>query len=915
MTNRAPTDGLARSVVGRRAELAHLDEFLASRSGGVLVLEGEPGIGKTTVWLAAVAGAEADGYRVLVARPAEAEAKLSFSAVADLAEPLVPHGLEALPDPQRAALDVALLRGPSGAPAETRAVAAAFRSLLAAAARDRPVLVAIDDAQWLDGPSATVIEFALRRVGETVALLATRRPGDAFEALLGGDRPVRLGPLTLAATHHVIVQELGHAPSRSALTRIHDAAGGNPFYALQIARIAADTALPPGSPVPVPPDHSRLVQERVAGLRPETRDVLLTAAMVAAPSRQLLTRIHGDIAASLEEAEEAAILEVDERAVRFVHPLYAAAIYASSGQERRRRFHANVAAALDESEEQARHLALAATPPDEETARRVHAAARQVAARGAHAAAAELLEQSIALGAPEPRVAAERLVDLGDYLHTSGDSMRAAEVLRRVESWNELPVPTQIRGYWTLTAAVYWTVAGDDITAPVVLGEELLRTTGVPTVRAALLANLAAQREYDIVRGLDDAEAALALLEPMGADADPAVLALALGMRARNRLALGLGLDRQAVERAIALEPTGEVAQTYGQWLKYVDDFDGARQRLEKSLRERAEVGDDASLPNVLQQLAMTECWAGNLELAAAHADRAVELASEMEITAVGPLRVRTIVEAHRGNEAQVRADARRLHHEGWRGAAVQHVEIALGLLELSLGRLDDANRHLGAALSLAEQAGQLEPGVHRAHGDAAEVALALGDRERAVELAAVLDEHGRRTDHRWSTAVGARSRALIHASDGDVVGALQAIGEALAVHERLAMPYERGRTLLARGQIERRAKRRREARDSLEEARAIFERIGAKLWAQRAADELRRIPIRRRAPEVLTETEERVAELAASGMTNREVAAALFVSPKTVEANLARVYRKLDIKSRAELGAQMANRDGKPKT
>jgi DNA-binding CsgD family transcriptional regulator len=200
-------------------------------------------------------------------------------------------------------------------------------------------------------------------------------------------------------------------------------------------------------------------------------------------------------------------------------------------------------------------------------------------------------------------------------------------------------------------------------------------------------------------------------------------------------------------------------------------------------------------------------------------------------------------------------------------------------------------------------------------HGDAAEVALALGDEARAREIAELLEEHGRRTDHRWSAAVGARTRALLDAADGDFESALGAIDEALTIQERLSMPYELGRTYLVKGQIERRARHRREARESLERAQQIFEAMGAKLWAAKAADELKRIPIRRRAADDLTDSEERVAELAASGMTNKEVAQALFISPKTVEAALSRVYGKLGIRSRAELGARMAERSAGAKT
>jgi DNA-binding CsgD family transcriptional regulator len=894
------------TIVGRGVELGELRSFLTARSGALLV-EGEPGIGKTTIWRAAVAAAAADGYRVLASRPAEAEAKLSFSALADLVEPIAAEGLAALPDPQRRALEVALLRtAPGDSPPDVRAVAFAFRSLLSEAAQERPLLVAIDDAQWLDPPSETAIGFALRRISGPVALLATRRPTDALAAVAEGKPPLRLGPLSVGAIHHVIRHELGEQLPRPLLTRVHATAGGNPFFALQLARVALASPRGPRAPLPVPGNLSELVLERIERLPSETREVLITAAAAATPSRSLLARIHGSVDGALEEAEEAGIVETDDRLVRFAHPLYAAAVYAFTTHARRRRVHARLAAVISEPEEQARHLALAATPPDEATAQRVHAAARDVAARGAHAAAADLLEQAIALSDPASDVADARLIDLGQYLHVSGDSLRAIDVLRRVETWADEPPDTQIRGYWTLTEAVYWTGGGEE---SAILGEQLLRGADAPAVRAALHAKIAAHREFDMPGALEHAEAALALLDELGDEPDPAVLALALGMRARSLLALGRGLDRDGIERAIELDETGEIAQSYGQWLKYVDDFDGARRWLVRTLCERTEAGDDVALPNVFQQLALTECWAGDLALAAEYADRACEIALEMEITPVGPLRIRAIVEAHRGNEANVRADERRIREDGWTGWITQQLEIALGLLELSLGNLDAAEPHLRDALRMAAEMGQLEPGVHRVHGDAAEVVLARGDREQAVAIAALLDEHGRRTEHAWSTAVAARTRALIHAADGDLDGALTAIDEALAAHERLPMPYEHARTLLAWGEIARRARRRREARDALERAREIFDEVGAKLWAARAAAELRRVPIRRGAPEDLTATEARVAELAAQGLTNKEVAQALFLSPKTVEANLARVYRKLGIHSRAELGATMTSK------
>ncbi len=903
------------AVIGRERELAEISSFLASvRSApGALVVEGEPGIGKTTVWRETVRLAEKDGFEVLSCRPAESEAKLSFSALADLVEPFDEDRLDELPAPQRRALDVALLRvSPGDSPPDARAIGAAFRSLLVSAAAERPVLVAVDDAQWLDSGSAAAIEFAARRLAGPVGLLATRRPGGALDTVRAGDAPLALRPLTLAAIHHIIRDELGSETPRPLLARVHETAGGNPFYALQLARVALSAEVPPGAPLPLPEDLSDLLRRRVASVAPETHELLLTVAAAAAPTRTLLEEVHGEIGRALEEAEDARLVDAGDRDVRFVHPLYASAVYASVGNEHRRRVHARLAEVVDEAEEQARHLALAATPPDEEAATRIHQAARAVAARGTFAAAADLVEAAIRLGDDSGETADERKVDLGQYLYFSGNAIQAHEILSGVDNWARLPVHLQIDGLIALMDAVYWTTAGH---AAVELGEQLLGRVSDTQVRGILHVKISSYLEFDMVRALEHADAALELVEPLGDAADPKIVSSALGMQARSRLALGLGLDHDAIERAIALEPGGYVDRSYGQWLKYVDDFDGSRRWLERHLREYEESGEDVSIPNALQQLATTECWAGNLSVAAEYAERACAVADEMEISAVGPYRIRAIVEAHRGNEEQVRLIAEHLYGEGWDPAIIQHLQIAMGLLEHSLGNHEAADPHLRAAVELGEAAGQLEPGVHRVHGDAAEVALALGDAARAREIAELLEEHGRRTDHRWSAAVGARTRALLHADEGDLDAALAAIGEALALQERLPMPYELGRTLLVKGQIERRARHRRESRESLEQAGAIFEEIGAKLWAARAADELKRIPIRRGAGDELTDAEHRVAELVATGLTNKAVAQALFVSPKTVEATLSRVYGKLGIRSRAELGARMAERSAGAKT
>ena len=902
------------TVFGRTAELRAISRFLEELRGSsqALSIDGQPGIGKTSVWRAGVRLAKERGFDVLSCRPAESERKLAFSGLADLLEPLPDEAFEELPEPQRHALQVALLRiSPGERRPDPRALAAGLRGLLAGRASVRPVLLAVDDAQWLDVASAQAIEFALRRIAvEPVGLLASRRPGEALGPALGDVPPVLLGPLSLAAIHHAIKQKLDYVLPRPLLARVHSATGGNPFYALEIARILRETSLRPGEPLPIPRDLSRLALRRVQQLASSTRDVLLTAAAVAEPARDVLTALHPDEAESaLEEAERAGVVEGHGSVVRFAHPLFAAAVYSSAAPPVRRRVHSRLAEVVGGLEEQARHLALATDAVDEGTASRLQDAAREVAARGAPAAAAELVQHALRLGARNTTAEAERVLALADYLHLAGDSHGAREVLETNAAWREAPAKLQAPAHTLLLELLYWTrdyvTAGD-------AGALALERAASTEVAAAIHAKLAEIWEVDMKRAAAHADSALALLEEAGADADPNVLARALAMRARNRLALGHGLDHALVERAIALEVevgSRHTAHSYGQWLKYVDDLDGARRRLSETLRDAEEAGDEASVPNILQQLAITECWAGNLDLARGQAVRACELAEELGLVSVGVWRIRALVEAHVGNESEVRAIGAKLSSEGWEPGVLALLEAALGLLELSVGDAKAADVHLRAAVASTERMGQLELGVHRVHADAAEAALAVGDRAFAEQVVDRLETHGRKTAHVWSLATGARCRSLLEADRGDFAGALETSDEALSAHERLGMPYELARTLLARGQVERRMKRRKDAKSSFEHALALFGEIGARLWTDRAREELGRLGLRHAAPDELTPSELRIAELAASGLTNREVAQAAFVSPKTVEANLARVYRKLGIRSRAELGAWLGSR------
>ena len=917
------------AVVGRERELANVEGFLteARTRLAVLLLEGEAGIGKTTVWREVVRRAEEGGFRVLSCRPAEAEAKLALSAVADLLRAAPSHAFESLPAPQRRALEVALLQAdPQGVAIEQRLLATAVQSTFAALSTSRPLLLAIDDVQWLDGASAEVLAFVLRRLGpERIGVLASRRLGSRPRFGLELERVadpetltrVKIGPLSVGAIHQLLKRNLALVPSRPTLIRIHTATAGNPLFALEIGRILAELGpIPAGEPLPIPDDLVTLVRRRLGRLPDGTREVLLAAAALGNPREEVLAAVLGRaIDTDLEPAGRLGIAWLERGAVRFEHPLFGAAFYAAAPVAERRRLHRRLAEFVSDSEERARHLALSIDGPDEAVANALLDAAREALLRGAPIAAVELAESAVATGLPQSPAQARRILDLAAFLYCAAEPVRARRLLETIDDWSGWPAPLEARARGLLLELVSWT---DGAVAAAELGERLLEGSPPAEVQATVRANLSAYYQDDLERAAAHADAALSTLDALGSDADPGATIRALAMLGRQRLGLGHGLERELIDRVLGLEAqlaperwhSERVSYDFGKWFKHVDDLASSREWLTRHLVEGIDTGDELLQIVMLVHLSLTECWAGELQLAHDHIEEASRIAAELGDPPLGVLGVQALVEAHRGEVDAVYALAEELTTRGMFGPGEPHaiqLEAGLGLLELSLGNDRRADGHLRAALEAATAAGHREPGVFRLHANAAEAAVGVGELDRAEEIATFLEEHGQRTGRRSSLATGARVRALIAASRGDLNGALGAAEESLAAHEGLPMPFERARTLLVRGVIERRARQRTRASASLEEAASELERMGARAWAERARGELARVGLRRSSGSGLTESERRVAGLAASGLTNREVAAALFISPKTVESNLARVYAKLGIASRAELGARKA--------
>jgi hypothetical protein len=337
-------------VVGRSEEVASVRAFLDDPSAtGALVLEGEPGIGKTTLWRAGVDAARERGRRVLEARPAEAERELSFSALGDLLAPELDR-LAALSPPRRRALEVALrLAADERAGPDARAIGLATLDLLRLLAAEQPLLIALDDAQWLDPPSRETLAYALRRLDrEPVVLLAARRPG-AAELAFGPSKRVVVGPISLGALKEMLQERVTATLTRPTLVRIHETSGGNPFFALELAHALEGRELRLGEPLPVPASLGELTASRVERLDAEAREVLLLVAALARPTRDVVTAAAGDRATrALDVAAAAGLIEVDGSRLRFTHPLLASVHYGSATRDDRAGVHPRRAAVVTE---------------------------------------------------------------------------------------------------------------------------------------------------------------------------------------------------------------------------------------------------------------------------------------------------------------------------------------------------------------------------------------------------------------------------------------------------------------------------------------------------------------------------------------------------------------------------------------
>lgn len=903
------------AVVGRDDALASIAAFIdrdLPQPTSVLALEGESGIGKSTLIMAGLERALDKGFRVLLSRPAEVERDLPYVVVGDLLEGVVDDVLPALSPPRRAALEIALVRRQPGAQdADPLALGVALRDVFQLLAARAPVLVAIDDAQWCDVLSLAGLEFALRRSSPDRVLVLLARRGATRSRIENAlhSQLLTVGPLSFGATQKLLQQRFGTAFTRPAVLRIHEASAGNPFYALELAR-TFNTALDLTEPLSVPASIEDLLAAKLQALPASTRTELLFVAAHGRPAANL-TRMN-----LLEQAFDEGILEDSDGFIRFSHPLLASALLHGSTPADRRAAHRRLAKVVADPVARAQHLALSTDRPDEAIAEALEGAALAASGRGANMVAAELGELAFRLtpvaGAEERR---RRLLLYAERLSEVGDGARAIGALEEARKATPSgPGRSQITvGLAALMSR--FTVRSQEA---ILLCREALEEGELnDTLRATIYLTLAG-----LVMVMEDQNPALEYarlaVEAASRAGDPGLRAKALSGFGFLHFRSGHGIAKREMDQAHDLERavTGWPRHESATWtlihqLVWSGELDRARRMLNEvrgALAER----DDPGLEQMHWYLAILEWRAGNWSESRRHAADTLRIRNDFGVEGQQPPAElpAALIAAHMGMIDEARSRSLRMlqqaESEGILIAQSGHRWV-LGFIELSLGDPVRALDYLRGGWDLRDSVRLLEPGHRLELADTLEALIAVGELDEAERKLEPWEERARVLDRSWALAITARCRALLLAARGDTAGVRRHFDRALQEHARSNDPFQHGRTLLALGAVQRRARQRAAARASLQQAAEIFESLPAPLWAARARAEIARIGGRPPSDrDALTEAERRVAELVAEGRTNQEVAASLFLGERTVASHLTHIYAKLGIRSRTELARRL---------
>jgi DNA-binding CsgD family transcriptional regulator/tetratricopeptide (TPR) repeat protein len=955
-------DASAEPPVGRQDLLRRAREQL--RGGPGVVFYGPAGIGKSRLLSALAAEAAADGATVLRAAPAEAELRLPFVCLIDLLGPVPDADIARLPPGLGTALRAALMRGEVPHSDQDRLkVQLAFLHLLRELSARTPVRLVVDDLQWVDRPTAQVLGFVARRTaGLPVRVLAAERVPDhgapaCADLVPPGTAELAVTPLPLADLAAVLERYTGAKQTPASARRIHRASGGNPFYALELARALPPDggALLPGDLLPIPSRLRALLLRRLRELDGPTRSVLLLAATADRPTLTLLSRAD-TAAAAAEQPDGARHLATAERLgvvrvgpdgrIRFEHPLVRAAIYADASSRARRAAHALLADLVAEPVERARHLALALPSESEQVAVTLDAAAASARRRGAPATAAELAALA-AQRTPVPwggagevarRSAArrtERLLAAADYAYDAGlrdDSRRLAQQV--LEQSTDPVYRTEARILLVRCTGQSIAEGGPIIARGLseVAGDALLEarlwcwSASVEVCAGRVSAAEAHAREATrLARRAGDAAVEIVALtrlahchaltgDPAGEAALRRAFELAAHWRSGSGAQGGAGGQGAGAGEAERIRVLWEPVRRQAILDMQADRLEAAEKGLAALVERAADTVAVEDLCTILVTQTDVQVRAGECRAAMQSAHRALRLMEDLGESPAPVLFAAALAEAAGGSPA----DALRYAERGVRCARADGDKHGLVRTLTMLGKArllaeDPAGavEALREAVRLEQALGVTDPASGNWHADFAEALVAVGETDEAAALVAAVGAMARALGRRAVVAALDRSEALR-------LAALGRMGEAAALlrsaAERQAdTPVERVRTLIALAQVERRRRHPGPARDAVAEAHRLAAAAGAAPWLVKAERERERLgePLARpgwSGMRILTGAERRCAELAASGATNREIATTLFVSVKTVEATLSRSYRKLGVRSRTQLARILAD-------
>jgi DNA-binding CsgD family transcriptional regulator len=903
-------------LLGRQRErevLGGLLDAARGRDGGVLVVHGEPGVGKTALldWTVE----EGRLLRVLRTGGVEGEMELPFAALQQLCSPILDRS-ERLPDPQRDALSVAFGLSAGRAP-NAFLVGLAALGLLSEASKERPLLCVVDDAQWLDRASARVLVFVARRLlAEKIAFVfAARELGDA----LAGLPELRVDPLGPRDARTLLESVLPAPLDARVLDRIVLETRGNPLALLELPRGLTPTQLAGGFGLPVAVPLSASIEEsftrRLVRLPDDARRLLLVAAADPVGDTALVWRAARQLGISesvLEAVEAEDLLELGDRVV-FRHPLVRSAVYRAAGLKERRAVHRALAEATDpaiDPDRRAWHRAQATLMPDEDVAAELERSAGRAQARGGLAAVAAFLERAAAL-TPEPTHRTQRVLAAAGAKHDAGDLEAALGLLVGIEAGvldeRGRARVELLRGRIALEqrrsgdAGRLFLSAARRLEP---LDPELARETYLETLAGAM------SSDVEVVGGAR-AVAQAARAAPTGTAPTRMVDVLldAFAIRLTDGYRAAAPTLARALELLLAMAVSDEdvgrrlsVSSTRNSNIVALEMWDDEALHLLaiRQVQDARETGALVHLQFALSFLARSHMLAGDLTAASSMIDEARLIAGAAGNPAL--VNAPMILAAWRGHEAQaselIEATSEEAAARRWTSN-----NYARSVLYNGLGRHD-------AARDAAWEAFQPDPIGYGSYllPELAEAASRTGDR---ALLESALEWLSLRTGvigSGWALGIEARVRALL--SEGEVAESLYRASIAHLAGTRVQL--ELARTHLLYGEWLRRERRRLDARKQLRAALEAFTSMGTEAFAHRAERELLATGERARKRTVdtrdqLTPQEEQIARLAASGTTNREIAAQLFISPSTVEYHLRKAFRKLDVKSRTQLAHRMS--------